>query len=182
MEYTYDEWNNGYAVTGPGTCADTFIVMPNTYKGLPVSVAFYGFNMDIDNTYPNIIGVNFNNISMTHAYPLQGCSNLETLIIRGLQGTVSFDYSGHTKLKHVIFRDMQRIGYGAFCVCVPTAVFDFSESPYSEPPILDSSNVFSDHLTEGAQIIVPEAWRAYFEDESKVDTNWAVYLPFIVYA
>ena len=53
LEYTLNSDKKSYSLTGIGTCTDTYIVIPETYDGLPITTigekAFYGKN--------NIVGV-----------------------------------------------------------------------------------------------------------------------------
>ena len=44
LEFTRNEANDGYALTGIGTCTDTDIVVPSEYNGLPVTEIYYDYD------------------------------------------------------------------------------------------------------------------------------------------
>ncbi len=78
LEYALNEDGKSYSVTGIGTCADTDIVIPNTYEGLPVTGIG---NSAFTNCY-NITSVTIpDSVTSIGNYLFRNCFKLTSIIV-----------------------------------------------------------------------------------------------------
>ena len=116
LEYTLLVDENGYSVTGIGTCQDKKLVIPATYNNLPVAAigdyAFYYCD--------NLTSVSIGNSVITIGYAaFGGCTNLTSVVIPDSVTTIGDAAFGDcTNLTSVVIPDsVTTIGDSAFAWC-----------------------------------------------------------------
>ena len=101
LSYYYSESTNSYHVSGIGTFTGTDLIIPSTYKGLPVTEIGYAFSNCnlLESVYiPNSI------ISIAEG-AFMGCSNLQSVIFEKNSNLKTINYSAFascTSLKNLI--------------------------------------------------------------------------------
>jgi len=177
LEYVYDDYTKSYIVSKGSWEGEEELRIPPTHKdettGIEAPVHRIEYNGFAGMTM--IKRVYADGLTGTNGSPFDGCTEIEYLSVKGFDGFASFEFSGLTSLKEVIFGDVRyEIGWGAFNYCTSTCRFDLSQC--TKVPHLGEDALGS--LTEGAQIVVPAA----LYDEWKNNEEWAVYADFIVSA
>ena len=101
LEFTLNEENQSYAVTGIGTCTDTDIFIPNTYEGLPVtSIDSYAFS-GCTGLKSVVIGDSVTSISRG---AFEGCVGLTSIVIPGSVTSIDwYAFDGCIGLKDVYY-------------------------------------------------------------------------------
>lgn len=78
LEYTLNDDGGSYSVTGIGTCEDTDIVIPTTYKGLPVTIIDDSAFKNNDNLTSVTIG---NSVTSIGESAFSSCDGLASITI-----------------------------------------------------------------------------------------------------
>ncbi len=116
LSFALNEDEKSYTLTGIGTCADTYINIPNTHNSLPVTAI--GSSAFSGNT--NIKGINLsNNITSIGYSAFSNCENLEDLVITdGVTTLGEFAFAWCGNLKSVtIGNGLLTISRSAFQEC-----------------------------------------------------------------
>ncbi|MBR2722257.1 MAG: leucine-rich repeat domain-containing protein [Clostridia bacterium] len=105
LEYTPNEDQQSYSVTGIGECQDTDIVIPSTYKGLPVtsidSRAFDGCSSLTSIVIPN-------GMTDIGVYAFYGCTSLASIVIpNSITNIGNAAFASCTSLKKVFITDLE---------------------------------------------------------------------------
>ena len=112
LEFKLHPESNAYIVTGIGTCADTNIVIPNTYENKPVTAIGAKAFKDCSSLESIIIP---NNVISIGAMAFYDCSWLESVTIEGNASIYNDAFRGCTSFTSVtIGNSATSIGYYSF--------------------------------------------------------------------
>lgn len=82
LEYTLNEDENSYAVTGMGTCTDTNVAIPPMYNNKPVTVIGYLAFGSLSNVVKNIVSIKIpNSVTTIEEQAFYECCSLEEIEI-----------------------------------------------------------------------------------------------------
>ena len=156
--------NNEATVTAIGDCTDTFIVIPSTYQGNPVTAT--GLNAFIQNQ--NIVGIYFpGSVKTIGQNTCNGCRGLESIIFsEGNESIVSSSFyacTGMTGRSLTLPSTINHIGSDAFGYVNYASVTILATTP----PVLDDAAAFD--VDRNYPIYVPAA----SVDAYKTATNWS---------
>ncbi len=126
LDYRLSEDESFYILTGRGSCTDEEIVVPPSYKGLPVTQvsdnAFYGDTFGEDQS---VTAVTFPaGIRKIGAFAFSGCAKLTTVAFStdaALEELGDYAFSGTALTGVRIPAGVNRIGYGVFAECARLA-------------------------------------------------------------
>ncbi len=130
LAYSLNSTDDGYVVTGIGLCTDTDIVIPATYKNLPVTAIKYGAFAN-QSTLKSIVIPN--SVTSMEANIFAGCENLEKItlpflgdgaeethlgyiFVNGCEGYSDNEYVPQS-LRSVVINGNKSIGNWAFYGC-----------------------------------------------------------------
>lgn len=138
LEFTINEYpvDGGYSVTGIGTCTDTDIVIPKTYKGRPVT----GIKYRAFANCTSLTSVTIPNSVKSIGYSsFEDCTSLTSIIIPSSVTSISgFAFCDCTSLTNVFIpNSVTSIGDGAFRSCtsltsimIPNSVTNFGSNVF----------------------------------------------------
>ena len=154
LDYELNENQNAYYVTGLGTCADTNIVIPSEYQGLPVigigNRAFYDCTSFTSITIPD-------SVTSIGEYTFYGCTSLKKIKTPNSLTSIgegAFYYN--TSLKSITIPDsVISIGDNAFnnCSSLTSVIIPNSVTSIGDHTI-NRHRDFSCFLDSGAAFIV----------------------------
>ncbi len=129
LEFTLDVETNTYTVTGKGSCTDTEIVIPTTYKNLPVtSIGSYAFDYSSSLTSITIP----NSVSSIGDNAFYGCSKLTSITIPNSVTYIGGSaFSGCSSLTSIVIpNSVISIGEGAFYNCTSLKYNEYDNGYY----------------------------------------------------
>ena len=120
LEYSLNESENGYTVTGIGNCTDSDIIIPETHNGLPVmSIGESAFE-----NCTSITGLTISaELYRISENAFKGCANLNNVSITGYVSKIEdFAFSECTALTEIYLpRSVQFMGFRVFDRCTKLA-------------------------------------------------------------
>ena len=134
LEYTLSE--DGYIVSGPGTCTDTDIVIPSTYDGKPVvGIGESAFWFCYSLTSVTIL----EGVTSIGKWAFYECENLTSITLPGsLKSIGNISFNSCISLKNITIPEgVTSIGGRAFCNCdsltsivIPSSVTSIGEEAF----------------------------------------------------
>ena len=127
LKFTLNDDGCSYSVKGLGACDDTYIIIPSTYEGKPVtSVADWTF-LDCDKITHVSIPDTVTSIGYAAFY---NCSSLESIKMSKIMASIDdYAFMYCTNLKSITFPDtVTVIGYSAFTGCSDLSDIEFGEN------------------------------------------------------
>lgn len=145
-----------YAVVGIGSVTDTDIIIPDTYKGLPVTQVSYPYTGAFANNTKITSVIIGNNVTTIAQNSFKSCTNLKQLTMSdSVTDILGSAFESCTGLTRVTFSaNLKNIGGYAFYSCKNLKLYDFRKAKVV-PTLYSNSDLYGGVYT-GVQMVVPD--------------------------